>query len=107
MKIKTNDQVKIIKGKDRGKTGKVLRSLPAMGKVVVEGLNMFTKHTKAGRAGAGQKITLAMPMEVSNVVLICPGCGKTTRVGYVISASGEKSRVCKKCQESVEVRAKK
>lgn len=107
MKIKTNDKVQIIKGKDRGKTGSVLRALPEVGKIVVEGLNLFTKHTRAGRAGAGQKVTVAMPMEVSNVALICPGCGKTTRVGYVISADGAKSRVCKHCRESVEVHTKK
>lgn len=106
MKIKTNDKVKIIAGKDNGKTGKVIKSIPKEGKVVVEGLNTVHKHTKPGANGKGQRITVAMPLQVSNTMLICPHCSKETRVGYTISESGDKSRVCKKCSAVIDDRTK-
>ena len=102
MKIKTNDQVKIITGKDKGKTGKVLQVFPKRERVVVEGANMIKKHMKTQRKGEkGQTIELAGPIHVSNVVLICPKCSKETRVGYKTEANIKK-RQCKKCNEVIE-----
>ncbi|MFA5062363.1 MAG: 50S ribosomal protein L24 [Patescibacteria group bacterium] len=102
MKIKTNDQVKIITGKDKGKTGKVLQVFPKRERVVVEGANMIKKHMKTQRKGEkGQTIELAGPIHASNVVLICPKCSKETRVGYKTEANVKK-RQCKKCNEVIE-----
>lgn len=107
MKIKTNDKVKITIGKDSGKSGKVLRALPNAGKVVIEGLNLFSKHVKAGKKGsAGQKISVAMPVDVSNVVLVCPNCNKEAKVGYMILENGEKHRICKKCKQTIDAKLK-
>jgi len=106
MKIKINDKVKIIAGKDNGKSGKVLRSLPQVGKVVVEGLNTVHKHIKAGQGKKGQRISVAMPIDISNTVLVCPKCSKETRVGYTILENGEKHRICKKCQQIIDDKVK-
>lgn len=106
MKIKTNDKVKITTGKDSGKSGKVIKSLPDIGKVVVEGLNMVKKHVKAGQGKKGQRISVAMPINVSNTVLVCPKCSKETRVGYTITENGEKYRICKKCKQMIDDKIK-
>jgi large subunit ribosomal protein L24 len=101
MKIKKNDQVKIIAGKDRNKTGKVLRIFPAEKKVIVEGLNLIKKHTKPRREGEkGQRVEVPRKADVSNVMLICPKCGKETRVSYKI-VENNKFRTCKKCQAEI------
>jgi len=106
MKIKINDKVKIIAGRDSGKSGKVIKSLPYLGKVVIEGLNTVSRHTKANRGSSrGQKITVAMPIDVSNTMLICPNCGKETRVGYLVTESGDKTRICKKCKQPLSDKA--
>ncbi|MCF7906836.1 50S ribosomal protein L24 [Patescibacteria group bacterium] len=100
MKIKKNDNVQIIQGKDAGKKGKVLRSLPQVNKVVVEGLNLAVKHIRPRREGEkGQKVKIAMPIQVSNLMLICPRCKKPVRVGYKILADGTKQRFCRKCKD--------
>lgn len=102
MKIKTNDQVKIISGKDSGKTGKVIQAFPEKGKVVVEGANIIKKHMRPKRSGdKGQVIELAGPLNLSKVMLICPKCGKQTRVGYKIEAD-QKKRKCNKCGEIID-----
>mgnify|MGYP000915242344 CR=1 FL=1 len=99
MRIKKGDQVQIIAGKDKGKKGKVLRTLPSVEKIVVEGLNMMKKHVRPRREREqGQRVEIAAPMPVSNVMLICPSCGKMTRVGYAVTKQ-RKSRVCKKCNK--------
>ncbi len=97
MKIKKNDQVKMLAGKDRGKTGKVLRTLPKTNKVVVEGLNIMKKHQKSNKEGEkGQRVEIPRAVAISNLMLVCAKCGKETRVGYKIS-QGVKRRICKKC----------
>lgn len=97
MKIKKGDNVLVISGKDRGKTGKVFRALPKESKILVEGVNLRKKHRRPRRAGEkGQIITLSAPLPLSNVKLVCPKCGKATRVGYKIT-DGRKHRICKKC----------
>lgn len=102
MKIKLNDQITVIAGKDKGKKGKIMKVLVKQNKVVVEKLNMRTKHIKKTQNKAGERIKFEAPMHVSNVMLICPLCGKSTRVGYKKLATGKKQRICKKCKESVD-----
>ncbi|MBI5401537.1 50S ribosomal protein L24 [Candidatus Wolfebacteria bacterium] len=102
MKIKKGDNIKIIKGKDKGKTGKVLKTFVKENKVLVEALNMFKKRVKPKRQGEkGEMISVPRPVQVSNVMLICPGCKNAVRVGY--SIEGEiKKRMCKKCKSRID-----
>ncbi|MEK7681010.1 MAG: 50S ribosomal protein L24, partial [Patescibacteria group bacterium] len=96
MKIKTNDKVKIITGKDAGKSGKVIQIFSDDERVVVEGLNLMKKHIRPRqKSEKGQIIELASPIHVSNVSLICPKCAKETRVACKVEA-GSKKRMCKK-----------
>jgi len=101
MKIKKGDKVKIISGKDRGKTGKVLSCLPKLNKIVVERLNLVKKHQRPRREGEkGQIIEVSRPINVSKVRLVCPKCNHPTRIGYKLT-EGEKVRICKKCQSEL------
>jgi len=102
MRLKKGDNVKIMTGKDRGKTAKILQVLRADELVVVEGLNLMTKNVRARREREkGQRIQFASPMNVSNVQLVCPKCGKVTRIG--IHLEGEKkNRVCAKCHATID-----
>lgn len=103
LKIKKGDTVKVLSGKDKGKTGKVLRVLPSLRKVVVENANMHTKYEKprGTRQRIGQKISFASPMSVSKVMLIDTHSGKPTRVGYQILEDGTKQRIAKKSGKAV------
>ncbi len=102
MKIKVNDQVRITKGKDRNKSGKVIQVFPLAGKVVVEGLNIMKKHMRTKKQGEkGQMIELSAPLRTANVMLLCPKCSRATRVSYKIEA-GKKKRACKECKEVIE-----
>ena len=97
MKVKKNDTVLVITGKDAGKTAKVLSALPKANKVVVEGVNMQKKHKKARSAQEVSAIqTQAGPIDASNVMVICPVCNKATRVSYLVEGD-RKVRICKKC----------
>jgi large subunit ribosomal protein L24 len=101
MKIKKGDRVVVLQGKDRGKEGVVMRALPSQGKVIVEGINIAKKHQKPTRSTMqGGIIDKDMPLDVSNVALICPKDG-ATRAGYELSENGEKSRVCRKCGQEL------
>ncbi len=96
--VKTGDTVKILTGKDNGKTGKVLAVSPKEGKVIVEGLNLVTKHVKPRRQGeAGGIVKAEAAMYACKVQLVCPKCDKGTRVAHKIDADGNKVRVCKHC----------
>ena len=98
LKIKKGDRVKVLTGKDHGETGVVTRVMPAAGKVIVDGINVAKKHQKATKATMqGGIIDKDMPLPVANVALLCPACGKATRVGYKIDNDGTKVRSCKKC----------
>ena len=109
MKIKKNDTVKILSGKDKGKTGKVLKVLRSVkssnqDQAVVEGLNLRYKHMKAKRQGEkGQRIMFPFPINISNMALVCPKCDKPVRVSYKVLAKApetsreKKQRICKKC----------
>ena len=102
MRIKKDDKVKIIAGKDAGKKGKVLNIFRTTGKITVEGINIVKKHLKPKKDGEkGQRVEIASPLDVSNAMLICPNCSKETRVGYVTDQDGKKSRVCKKCKKNI------
>lgn len=102
LKIKKGDTVKMLAGKDRNKTGKVLVVFPKEGRLMVEGANIVKKHIRPRRAGEkGQIVELPSKVPVSRVILVCPSCGKGTRVGLkrIEGADGKTSRerVCKKC----------
>lgn len=100
MRIKKGDNVLIITGKDRGKKGKVITVLPEKNKVVVEGINISIRQVRPRRQGEkGQRVEVATPLDVSNVKLICPQCGKPTRVGFKKLAKIKK-RVCKRCKQT-------
>ncbi|MFZ2390428.1 MAG: 50S ribosomal protein L24 [Minisyncoccales bacterium] len=97
MKIKKDDQVLIIAGNDKGKKGKVLKSIPVKSRIVVEGIALVKKHVKPKKSGQkGQVVSAPRAINISNVELVCSKCGKATRVGYEI-VEGKKYRVCKKC----------
>lgn len=101
MKIKKNDQIKIIKGKDRGKTGKVTHVFPEEKKVMAESLNLVKKHVRPRREGEkGQRVEVPGKINIANVMLVCPKCGKAARVGYKVSGKN-KFRICKKCQAEI------
>jgi large subunit ribosomal protein L24 len=101
MKVKKGDTVLITAGKDKGRTGKILKSLLKERMILVEGINLKKKHIKAKKQGEkGQVIATAAPLNASNIKLVCPKCGKATRVAYEIK-EGKKHRVCKKCKSQI------
>ena len=101
MHIKREDKVVVISGKEKGKTGKVLHVEPKKGKVIVEKLNVATKHEKPkGQGKPGGIIHSELPMYASKVMLVCGKCGKATRLGFKVLDDKTKVRVCKKCGET-------
>jgi large subunit ribosomal protein L24 len=116
MKVRKGDVVRVLRGKDAGKEGRVLEALPKQGRVVVENINIVKRHRRprpiqntSGLGGAamipGGIVELAAPLPVSNVMIVCPVCGKPTRVGTkekVVKDKNVRVRVCKQCGEEVE-----
>ncbi len=101
MKIKKGDQVLVTSGKDKGRKGKVLEVFSSEHRILVEGLNLMKKHVKPKKQGEkGQIVQLPGPMSSSSVKLICPKCGKATRIGYKIEGKN-KYRICKKCKQEI------
>lgn len=101
-KLVKNDRVKIIAGKDKDKTGEVVRAMYKDGKVVVSGVNIYKKATKASKKNPqGGIIEVSKPIDISNVAFICPTCNKPTRVGFSVTKSGAKDRICKSCKVAV------
>ena len=97
MKLKKNDQIIVLYGKDKGRKGKIEKIFPKTNKVLVPGVNVYKKHLKPqGEGRPGGIIDKVLPLPVSNVGLLCPKCNQKTRVGYQIT-KGEKQRICKKC----------
>ena len=97
MKIRKGDRVVVLKGKDRGKEGTVMRVLPTEGKVIVDGVNVAKKHQKPTKSTMqGGIIDKDMPIDASNVAIVSPKDGKATRVGYKIEDDGTKVRICKR-----------
>lgn len=103
MRLHSDDNVLIIKGRDRGKQGRITQIFNKQNKVLVEGMNMVTRHQKPQsgirQAGIIQK---ELPMPMSNVMLMCTACNSPTRIGVKFLADGAKARVCKKCDEVIE-----
>ena len=101
MKLKKGDRVKVIAGKDLGKDGVIMRVIPEKNKVIVEGVNIAKKHQRPTRATMqGGIIDKDMPLNASNVALICGSCG-ATRLGYRFDDVGKKIRICRKCKADV------
>jgi large subunit ribosomal protein L24 len=101
--VKKDDLVMIVAGKDKGKTGKVLRVIPEKGRVLVENLNVVKRHTRPSQANAeGGIIEKEASIDVSNVQLVCKACDKPARTGLRTLEDGSKARFCKKCNEIVD-----
>ena len=103
MRIRKDDTVVIITGKDRGKRGKVRRAFPDEDRVVVEGLNMIKRHSRARRATRQAGIIeLEAPIHVSDVMLVCNKCGNPTRINFRFLDDGKKVRICNSCREVID-----
>lgn len=101
MKVKKGDEIIIIAGKDRGRKSKILRVFPKENKVLVEGVNLRKKHQRPRKSGEkGQIVEIPASLDISNVKLICPKCGKAVRVGFKVLEK-KKYRVCKKCGQEI------
>ena len=108
MNVRSGDTVEVITGKDLGKKGKVIVTNPQEGTVIVEGINMVTKHKKPRSAQEqGGKVERERAIDVSNVALVCPVCGKTTRVNHVLGENGKYVRTCHKCGAVIDAKAEK
>lgn len=98
MKIKKGDTVQVLSGNDKGKTGEVIEVMPKVEKVIVKGVNLRKKHVKPRKQGEeGGIISSECAIHSSKVNVVCPKCGKATKVGYELDKDGNKIRVCKKC----------
>ena len=97
MKIRKGDNVKVLSGNDKGKTGEVLEVIPGAQKIIVKGINVRKKHVKPRKQGEeGGIIPVECAIHSSKVQVVCPKCGKATRIGYEIEKD-QKVRICKKC----------
>jgi large subunit ribosomal protein L24 len=102
--VKKGDTVYVLSGKDRGKKGKVLKVIPDRGMVLVEGVNMTTKHKKPrNRYQQGGIIHQEAPIYSAKVMLVCERCGRPTKVKKELLDNGTKSRICKKCNETIDI----
>ena len=104
MKIRKNDQVLVIAGRDRGKKGRVLSVNPEKSRVIIEGVSMIKRHTKPNpqKQIKGGLVEREAPLHASNVQIVCPECGKPTRIGRKVLGDGRKVRVCRKCEGVVD-----
>lgn len=102
--IRRNDNVQVTAGKDKGKTGKVLRVYPEKQRAVVEKINQIYEHVKPNpqKGIKGGIVQKEGPIHVSNLLVICPTCNKPARVGHVVLNDGKKVRVCKKCHANID-----
>jgi large subunit ribosomal protein L24 len=97
--VRRNDTVKVLAGKSKGRTGRVLRVYPAEGRAIVEGVNFVRKHTRANpqKNVQGGILEREAPIDASNLMVVCSECGRPTRVGHTIQDDGKKVRVCRRC----------
>src|SRR5262245_33775243 len=104
LNLRKNDRVMVIAGKDKGKTGRVIEVRPRKHQVLVEGVNMVKRHMKANsrRGVQGGILERESPIDVSNVMVICPHCGEPTRSGHQVLEDGKRHRACKKCGAAIE-----
>ena len=102
--VRKGDQVKVMSGRDRGKTGRVLSVLPKKNAVVVEHANMIKRHTRPnpGKNIKGGIVEKEAPINVSNVMIVCPSCGKHTRVGHTQLPDGTRARSCRRCATTLD-----
>ncbi|MSU25724.1 MAG: 50S ribosomal protein L24 [Candidatus Levybacteria bacterium] len=101
MKLKKGDQIKVVRGKDKGKLGKIDQVFPKLNKVVIPGINTYKKHKKAKTQNDKSEIVVIVkPLPVSNVQIICPKCNLPTRIGFSIEKD-KKVRICKKCKQTI------
>jgi large subunit ribosomal protein L24 len=104
--LKVNDQVEVIAGKDKGRVGKIIKVITKTDNALVERANMIKRHTKPTATNQqGQIVEKEAPIHVSNLMLVCPKCTKTVRVGRKILENGAHVRICKKCNENIETKA--
>ena len=102
LKLKKGDIVQAIKGKDRGKKGKVLGISLVSGRALVEGINLAKKHKRQTRQDQkGGIVSIEMPISISNIALVCKGCNRAVKVGFSLMKDGTKSRICKSCKETL------
>ncbi|WP_028319792.1 50S ribosomal protein L24 [Desulfobulbus elongatus] len=104
--LRVNDKVEVITGKDKGRVGKVLRIDRGRERIVVERINMIKKHQKATAAQSGQIVEKEASIHISNVMLVCPECAETVKIGKKLLEDGTKVRVCKKCQATIATASK-
>lgn len=103
LRIKTNDKVVVLTGKDKGKEGKIIKVFPDKEKAIVEGINRVKRHSKPTQANRqGGIIEKELPMWLCKVQLLCPNCGKAVRFSIIKKYAGKKLRVCKACQEPID-----
>jgi large subunit ribosomal protein L24 len=102
--VRKNDRVVVITGKDKGKTGRVIEVQPRKRKVLVEGVNVVKRHNKADtrRGVQGGILERESPINISNVMVICPHCGQATRAAHQVLGDGSRTRACKKCGAAIE-----
>lgn len=101
MKLRVGDEVKVVIGKDKGKTGKIENVLIKKNSVVIPGINMSKRHYKPKKQGEkGGIIDIVKPMEISKIALICPKCKSMTRVGFKFTDE-KKARICRKCEQEI------
>ncbi len=101
-RLKKGDTVKIIAGKEKGKSGKILSTIPAKQRVIVEKINLLKKHQRPDAKGKGGIVEKEGPIHVSNVMYLCDKCGSGVRIGYKILDDGKKARICAKCHETLD-----
>ena len=104
VQIRKNDQVKVISGKSLDKVGRVLRVMRDKNKVVVEGVSMLKRHTRANPSKniRGGIVDRESPIHISNIMIVCGSCGQATRIGHSILSDGKKIRICRKCGNSLD-----
>ncbi len=101
MKLKKGDTVLVTTGKDKGRKGKVEKTFPKAGTVIVGGINVFKRHMKKrDEKRQGGIIDITKPIDVSKLALVCPKCSQPTRIGYLVTR-GEKERICRKCEQKI------
>ena len=101
-RLKKGDTVKVIAGKEKGKTGKILSTIPGKERVVVEKINLIKRHKRPDAKGKGGIVEKEGPIHVSNVMYLCDKCGSGVRIGFKILDDGKKARVCAKCHETLD-----
>lgn len=107
MKLRVGDTVLVTAGKDKGKKGKIEKVFPKKDRLLVPGVNVYKKTRKSFGGQKGGIFELARPLSAGNLALICPQCGKPTRISYRLDKRGDKARVCAKCKREIDTKGDK